>query len=117
MNLKEVLEQKNFAVVGDTLDEDKYAHKIKRKLLKKDYTVFPVGKELKSLNDIEGDIDIIDLCISPLYGLPLLKECTKPYKAVVVEPGAANDELLAYLNENQIEYMESSILVALKQYT
>ena len=32
MDLKEVMDQKNFVIVGDTLNEEKYASKIKRKI-------------------------------------------------------------------------------------
>ncbi len=116
MDFREVVQEKNFAVVGNTLDEEKYAHKIKRKLLKKGYQVFPVGKEIPSLNDIQEDLDVVDLCINPVYGLPLLKECQKSFKVVVVEPGAMDNALLAYLNDNKIPFIEGSILTALKQY-
>ncbi len=116
MDLKEATEQKTFAVVGDTLDEEKYAHKIKRKLIKYGYTVFPVSKELASLNDIDEDIDIVDLCINPAKGLEYLKECKKSFKTVIVEPGAGDDKLMAYLNEKKIPFIEGSILVGLKRF-
>jgi len=116
MDLREVMAQKVFAVVGDTINEDKYAHKIKKKMLKNGYEVFPVGKELASLNDISGDLDIIDLCIHPAKGLTLMKECKKDFKAVVIQPGAESDELVQYLKDNKIEYLEGCLLVGLKQY-
>ncbi len=116
MDLKEVMDQKNFVVVGDTLNEDKYAHKIKRKMLKKGYHVSAVGKELASINDVEGDIDVIDLCINPKKGLALMKECNKDFKTVVIQPGAESTELTDYLKANQIPYMESCLLVGLRTY-
>lgn len=116
MDLKEVMEQKVFAVVGDTTNEEKYAHKIKKKMLKNGYEVFPVGKELSSLNDIPGDLDIIDLCIHPAKGLALMKECKKNFKAVVIQPGAESNELVQYLKDNKIEYLEGCLLLGLKQY-
>ncbi len=116
MDLREVMNQKVFAVVGDTINEEKYAHKIKKKMQKNGYEVFPVGKELGSLNDIPGDLDIIDLCIHPAKGLALMKECQKEYKAVVIQPGAESNELVQYLKDNNIEYLEGCLLVGLKQY-
>jgi predicted CoA-binding protein len=116
MDLREVMNQKVFAVVGDTINEEKYAHKIKKKMIKYGYEVFPVGKELASLNDITGDLDIIDLCIHPAKGLALMKECKKEFKAVVIQPGAESDELVQYLKDNKIEYLEGCLLVGLKQY-
>lgn len=116
MDLKEVMEQKNFVVVGDTLNEDKYAHKIKRKLLDKGYNVHAVGKELATINDIKEDIDIINLCINPVKGLAFMQECKKPVKAVVMQPGAESPELRELLKTRNIEYLESCVLVGLKLY-
>ena len=42
-----------FVVIGDTLNEEKYAYKIKHELISSRYKVYSVGKELKSINDIE----------------------------------------------------------------
>ena len=93
------MQQQTFAVAGDTLNEEKYAYKIKQGLIEHGYTVHAVGKELASFNDIPGDIDIIDLCIHPAKGLKLMQECTKSFKCIVIQPGAESPELLAYLDE------------------
>lgn len=116
MDLQEVMNQKVFAVVGDTLNEDKYAYKIKAQLLEKGYLAFGVGKELASINDIPEEIDIIDLCIHPVKGLKLLKECTKSFQCIVIQPGAESEEILSYLNENNIPYIEGCVLVGLRLY-
>jgi len=117
MDLKEIMNQKSFAVVGDTLNTQKYAYKIKIALLEKGYQVFSVGKELTSLNDISEEIDIIDLCIHPVKGLKLLQECTKPFKCILIQPGAESEEILSYLQENKIPFIEGCILVGLKLYS
>ena len=39
MDLAQVMEQKSFVVVGDTLNEEKYAAKIKRAMLEHGYQV------------------------------------------------------------------------------
>lgn len=116
MDLKEVMQQKKFAVLGDTLNEEKYACKIKNGLRAKGYTVYPVGKELASLNDIEDDIDVIDLCIHPAKGLKLLRENKKPFRTIVVQPGASDDALRAYLEENKLPYIDGCLLVGLSLY-
>ncbi|WP_027400547.1 CoA-binding protein [Anaerovorax odorimutans] len=117
MDLKETMEQKVFAVVGDTLNEEKYAYKIKKQMQDANYKVYSVGKELKSINDIpEDDIDVIDLCINPVKGLNLMKECNKKFKNVVIQPGAESEELLDYLKQNEIPYIESCLLVGLSLY-
>ena len=117
MDLPQIMKQQRFAVLGDTINEDKYAYKIKRAMMERGYTVYAVGKELASLNEIEGGVDVIDLCINPIKGLQLLRECNVPYKCIVIQPGAANDELLAYLNEQRIDYIDACLLVGLSLYT
>jgi predicted CoA-binding protein len=116
MELKEIMEQKIFAVVGDTLNGEKYAYKIKQGLLEHGYNVHSVGKELASLNDIGEEIDIIDLCINPVKGLTLIRECKKNFKCIVIQPGAESDELLAYLEENKLPYIQGCLLVGLSVY-
>ena len=116
MDLREIMQQQTFAVAGDTLNEEKYAYKIKQGLIEHGYTVHAVGKELASFNDIPGDIDIIDLCIHPAKGLKLMQECTKPFKCIVIQPGAESPELLAHLDEKKLPYIQGCVLVGLSLY-
>ena len=117
MDLKEIMAQHKFAVLGDTLNEEKTAWEIKTKMRAKGYTVYPVGKELASLNDIDDDIDVIDMCIHPAKGLRLLQECKKDFKMIVLQPGSADDTLRAYLDQNHLPYIDGCLLVGLSLYT
>ncbi len=114
MDLQQVMEQKSFVVVGDTLNPEKFACKIKNAMSEAGYRVQCVGKELETINDAEGDIDIIDLCINPKKGLQLMKGCKKRCKCVVLQPGAFDDELVAYLKKKSIPYIEGCLLVGLR---
>ncbi|MEA5137307.1 MAG: CoA-binding protein [Candidatus Fimivivens sp.] len=116
MDLQEIMQQRDFVVVGDTLNEEKYAYKIKRGLEEKGYRAQAVGKELASINDVEGDIDIIDLCINPVKGLQLMKDNKKPFKCIVIQPGAESQPLKSYLDENNLPYIEGCLLVGLRLY-
>ncbi len=116
MDLKEIMNQRVFAVAGDTLKEEKYAYKIKKGLLEHGYKVHAVGKELSSFNDITDEIDIIDLCINPARGLELIQECKKTFKCIVIQPGAESEELLAFLNEKNLPYIQGCLLVGLSLY-
>ena len=116
MELKEMMEYKNFAVVGNTITEGKYAKKIKDNLAHYGYNVYPVYKELKTLNDIEGDLDIIDLCINPVLGINILKDCKKDYKAVLIQPGAESDEIKDYLKSINKPYLEGCALVGITRF-
>lgn len=116
MDLKEIMQQQSFAVAGDTVRPHKYAAQIKQGLIEHGYTVYAVGKELASFNDIDGEIDIIDLCINPMQGLALMRECKKPFKCIVIQPGAESDELLAFLDEHRLPYIQGCLLVGLSVY-
>lgn len=116
MDLQEIMQQRDFVVVGDTLNQEKYAYKIKHGLEEKGYKAQAVGKELASINDVEGDIDIIDLCINPVKGLQLMKENKKPFKCIVIQPGAESQPLKSYLEENNLPYIEGCLLVGLRLY-
>ena len=116
MDLKEIMSQQSFAVVGNTLNPEKYAAKIKEGLLAQGYTVHAVGKELTSLNDLPGPVDIIDLCIRPDKGLALLQENRTPCKCVVLQPGADSPEILSWLEEHQQPYLQGCLLVGMRLY-
>ena len=116
MDLQEIMNQQSFAVVGDTVNPEKYAAKIKTGLLSQGYTVHAVGKELSSLNDIPGSLDIIDLCIRPDKGLALLQENRKPSKCVVLQPGADSPEIIAWLEEQHQPDLQGCLLVGMRLY-
>jgi len=114
MDLKEIMQYQSFVVVGNTVDKEKYACKIKEGLIEKGYFAYGVWKEYDSINAIEEEIDVIDLCINPKWGLHYIKECNKKFKCIVIQPGAENEELIKYLQEHQLPYIEGCILVGLK---
>jgi len=117
MDLKEIMAQHTFVVVGNTLDPEKYAYRIKHGLMEKGYEAYAVGAELASINDVEADIDIIDLCIHPVKGLKLMQECRKPFKCIVIQPGAESDELIAYLDKAGLPYINGCLLVGMSLYS
>ncbi len=116
MEMKDIMQQQVFAVVGDTLNPEKYACTIKNRMQGAGYTVHAVGKELPSLNDIPDEIDVIDLCIHPVKGLKLMQECKKSFRCIVIQPGAESPELLAYLDENHLPYLHGCLLKGLDAY-
>lgn len=116
MDLIEVMQQNTFVVVGDTINEEKYAYKIKTELIRNGYNTFGVWKEYESLDGIEEEIDIIDLCINPKWGLKYIQECNKKYKCIVIQPGAESQELIQYLTEMKIPFIEGCLLVGLRLY-
>ena len=116
MTLQDVMDQQVFAVAGDTLNPDKFAARIKSGLIETGYTAYGVGKELSSFNDVPEDVDILDLCIRADRGLQLVQEMKKPFKCVVVQPGAESPELLSWLEEHQVPYLQGCLLKGMEQY-
>ncbi|HAH62562.1 MAG TPA: CoA-binding protein [Treponema sp.] len=116
MNIKEIMELHNFVVLGNTVTPDRYAAMIKNGLAEHGYTVAGVGKELASINEVPFDIDVIDLCINPKEGLRLLQENTKPFKQIVIQPGASDEKLLDWLNGQKIPYIDGCLLTGLSIY-
>ena len=116
MNLKEMMQYSNFVVVGDTLNEEKYAYKIKHLLLDSGYNVQCVGKEHSSINDVETNIDILVLCIHPAKGIEILKQNNKAIKGVIIQPGAISAEIVDFLCKNNYTYIEGCALVGVKQF-
>ena len=116
MDLETVMSQQSFAIVGDTRNPEKYACKIRNAMVAAGYTVYAVGKELPSLNDLPEPVDIIDLCIHPAKGLKLLMENQKTCRCVVIQPGAESPEILDYLHQAGIPFLQSCLLKGLSQY-
>ena len=111
MNLDKVMEYDNFVVLGNTLDPEKYACKIKERLLSCGYNAVGVYKELESLNDVDFDIDVLDLCINHHLGIKFLRENKKSIKVVVIQPNAGSKEITDFLDENKIPYLDGCLLV------
>ena len=116
MDLEQIMQMNTFVVAGDTLNPEKYAYRIKHGLLEQGYTVYSVGKELGSLNEVPEDAQILDLCINPAKGLKLLQESQRTYRCVVIQPGAGSPEILAYLEEHRQPYLEGCLLVGMRLY-
>ena len=114
MTVEQLLQNRIFVVAGDTVNEEKYAFKIKKALLDAGYAVFSVGKELASINDVSSDFDVLDLCIHPVKGLELIKSCSKRIPAVIIQPGAGSDEIKALLDEKNIPFVDGCVLRGLE---
>ena len=116
MNLKEIMQESKFVVLGNTIDESKYAAKIYLELKANNYEVYGVDKEYASLNSVPCDDFILDLCMNPLKAIKLLEENTKNIKAVLIQPGAESDAIKKLLEDKNIEYIEGCALVGLRLY-
>lgn len=104
MDTQELLELKNWAVVGSTHDTSKWAYKVFQKLKSRGYNVYPVNpkqdevdgvKCYPSLKDIEATIDVVSLIINPKAGIEVVLQAKeKGIKNIWCQPGAESQELI-----------------------
>lgn len=119
---EEMMEFKNWAVVGDVLNSEKYAYKIVNRLKKENYNVFKVNPRsnsdqvYKSLKDIKEKIDVIDLVIHPKVGIKVLAEAKEVgINKVLIQPGAESEEILQYCQKNNMHAFQGCVLVELSK--
>lgn len=122
MTGQELIAYKNWAVVGDVLNPYKFAHKIKNRLKEAGHNVFLInprdesGEVFTSLQDIHEKVDVIDLCINPKLGIKIIKEADiLGMDKVLIQPGAASEEILSFCKEKNIIYVEGCALVELSK--
>ncbi|MFU0824509.1 CoA-binding protein [Clostridium sp.] len=123
MEPQELLNYKNWVVIGNVLDQSKYAYKIVKSLehggfnVKGVYPKDTTGSAFKSLKEVPYKIDVIDLCINPALGIDFMKEAKElGIDKVLIQPGAESKEILDYCKENGITAIESCALVLLSVY-
>ncbi|MDK2823542.1 MAG: uncharacterized protein PWQ67_930 [Clostridia bacterium] len=122
MTGQEMLEFKKWAVVGDVLNEEKFAHKIVNRLEKENYNVFKVNPRsaseqvFRSLKDIKEKVDVIDLVIHPRVGINVMKEAKEVgINKVLIQPGAESEEILDFCRQNNIQVFQGCVLVELNK--
>lgn len=120
MTARELLAYPRWVVVGDVLNQQKYAYQICEALRKEGYRVERVNPRsrepelYRSLGEIPGEIDVIDLVIHPKLGLAILAQAPeRVVKGVLMQPGAESEAIVAFCAERQIPVIAGCVLQAL----
>lgn len=120
MNAKDMMDFKNWVVVGDVANKEKYAHRILNKLKNSGYNAEGVNPRAKeagifiSLKDVPYKIDVIDLCINPVQGIEIIKEAAfLKIDKVLIQPGAGSEKITDYCINFGIKTVEGCVLVEL----
>lgn len=123
MNAGELLNYKNWVVVGDVLNGEKYAYKIFNDLKGAAFNVSGVnprdssGKAYKTLKEVPYKVDVIDLCINPISGLKIIEEAIElGIDKILIQPGAESEEILSLCKNKGIIAIEGCALVELSHY-
>ena len=122
MKAEELLDYKNWVVVGDVLNSSKYAYKILNSLKSEGYNTVGINPSVqssevyKSLKDVPFTIDVVDLCINPIKGLKILEEVYElNIGKVLIQPGAESDEIISFCKTKGITAIEGCALVELSK--
>ncbi|OFI05369.1 hypothetical protein CLOACE_17460 [Clostridium acetireducens DSM 10703] len=122
MLASELLNYKNWVVIGDVENTNKYAIKILNALLDSGFNVKGVNprssseKVYNTLKKIPYKIDVIDLCINPIDGISILKEVKElGINNILVQPGAGSDAIKRFCIDNKINYIQGCALVELNR--
>ena len=123
MNAGELLNYKNWVVVGDVLNRGKYAYRILNDLKGSNFNVSGVnprdisGKVYKTLEEVPYKIEVIDLCINPISGLQVIQTAIKlGINKILIQPGAESNEILSFCKNKGIIAIEGCALVELSHY-
>lgn len=100
----------NVVILGNTIDEEKIAYKIKQEFIKQGINPKCVDKEIKNINDIDENIDLLVLCMNPIKEKMILDSCKLKIKNVLIQPGAESEEVESYLKNNKISYVHGCVL-------
>lgn len=109
-----------WAVIGDVLNEKKYAYKILENFKNKGQKVVGVspysksGEVYKSLEEIDYNIEGVNLCINPKVGYEILNNDNRHnIKCVIAQPGARSEDIKKLCESKNINYIEACTLVTL----
>lgn len=123
MEASELLNYKNWVVVGDVLNSSKYACRITNALKNANFNVSGVnprdnsGEVYSTLEEVPYKIDVLDLCINPISGLKVIEEgANLGINKVLIQPGAESDEILSLCKDKSIIAIEGCALVELSYY-
>jgi uncharacterized protein len=109
------------AIVGATDDPSKYGSVIYRDLKHKGFDVFAVnpGRDTvdgdpayETLEDLPVTPTIVNIVVPPAATLNVLRKAKElGYRNVWVQPGAESAQVMAYLTENDFNYLANACIM------
>ncbi len=99
------------AVIGATINPEKYGHKVFKFLKDRKFEVFPVNpkyseilgvKTFPTVRYLPVRVNICDFVVRPSVGIEIVKSIKDlSYKPLIwLQPGAESDEIISFCNEN-----------------
>jgi len=122
LRASELLDYKNWVVVGDVLTTSKYAFKILNSLKRDGFNVVGLNPSIENkevysnLHDIPFKVEVLNLCIHPYKGIKIVKEAFElKIDKILIQPGAQSDEILHFCKINGINAIEGCTLTELSR--
>lgn len=122
LNSSDFLKYKNWVVIGDVTNSTKYAYSIFNVLKENGFNVCGIhpkdesGLVYRSLKEVPYNIEVIDLCINPKYGIEFIKEAkSMGINNILIQPGAESPEIIRFAKENKMNAEEGCALVSLSK--
>jgi uncharacterized protein len=123
MQAHELLNYKNWVVVGDVLNTSKYASRIQAALKSSEFNAEGVNPRdttqtiYKALKDVPYKIEVIDLCINPITGLKIIEEAVElGIDKVLIQPGAESSDIINFCRDKGVTAIEGCALVELGKH-
>lgn len=120
---EEMLEKKNWAVVGVTEKKDRWGYKIWKKLKEHDYKTYGVSpnyeelegdKIYSSVTEIPEKIDVLDMVVSPKIAMNILDEArASDIEYIFFQPGTYNDKVLEKADSLGFKYLVDDCIYAI----
>lgn len=120
---KEMLDSKNWAVVGVSARKDKWGYKIWNILREHGYNTYGVNpnyeeiegeKIYKSLSDIPEKVDVIDMVVPKNISITTLKEAKDlGIEKIFFQPGTYDDKVIDEADQLDLKYLVDDCIYAI----
>src|SRR5699024_663529 len=114
---EEMLNMKSWAVVGTTINKDKFGYKIWKKLKEHNYNTYGVNPNYEkideeiiyhSLNDIPNKIAVVDILVPTKVSINILEEIKElGIENVFFQPGTYDDTVVKKRSEEHTSELQS----------
>lgn len=121
MDAQAMLKLKKWAVIGASNKEDGFGSKIYKVLKETGHIVYPItpnydtvhgDKAYKSISELPEKVDVAEFIVNREVGYKVIRECAREgIKNIWLQPGARSEEILNFAMENNMEVVQSCVLV------
>src|SRR5699024_6854036 len=119
---EEMLEMKNWGVVGATPKKERFGYKIWKKLKEHNYTSYWINpnyyeiegeKIYSTILDIPHTVDVLDIVVSPKFSMNILDEAKEAgIDYIFFQPGSYNNEVVEKASNLGFKYIIDDCIYA-----